>query len=393
MARRYAKKREWRLWISKRVGLEGEAFSIWNYDADIGDVYSMRIAAYADEPGTAPPEEDPCWFWEIYWGTSGGPRNEMLEGKATSRSAAKRDCVNALLLRMLSIFKDTGDLLRGELSDQLKDNEDLGELDWGTSIEPSLNDSAHDSWCYAIRHDEFYLSLDLPLEMPIDKVTQPIALELGAWRWWIIDEVDTICEGTAPSRTLARERCVGALLDHLTEICLIAEELRDLNFPSNECTDRERPSRYKHEPERLDPNWTPEKPDHPVAVEILRAVEAGASADRVLAAMRMRALVNDRPISAYSRPRRMMSASRLLSIACVHKVCAELPTDDMRAAIGVHRAKCPLSNCAVLAALEAFVAARESHSQNKVLAESEAHSEHSREVSELTPEGSKESPP
>jgi hypothetical protein len=312
---------EWRLWIAKRVGDEGEAFDIWNYDAAIGDVYSMRILGYADEAGTAPKEEDPRWFWEVYWGTSGGARNEMLEGQATSRAAAKSACVDALLQRMLSIFKGTGDLLSGELRDDLK-VEDHDDLDWGPAIEPSSVDEG-DSWSYGIKHDEFYLGLELPL---VEKV-RPISLEIGAWHWWILDEDETICDGTAPSRTLARQKCVGALLNHLTIICDIVEELRDLDFPSLECTDEdERPSDYEHDSERLDPNWIPEKPDHPATVEILRAVEAGASADSVLAA--------------------------------VHKFGAELSTDDLREAIEIHRAKCVVPNCAVLAAMEAFVAVR-----------------------------------
>ena len=320
---------EWRLWISKRIGMEGEPFDIWNYDADVGDVYSMRVWGYADEPGTAPNEEDPRWFWEIFWGTSGGARNDMLEGEATSRAAAKRDCVNALLLQMLSIFKDTGDLLQGALSDQLKDDEDLGDFDWGTFIEPLAEDSNRDSWRYSLTHDEFYLTLELPLELPVELGKPPIAPELGAWRWWIIDNVDTICEGTAPSRTLARQLCVGALLDHLTTVCSITEQLRDLDFPSSECAnaDHERPSIYEHEDARLDPNFKPRTPDHPVTKTLMRSVEAGSSVDSVLVKVR--------------------------------ELFAELRVEDLHSAIEVHRANCPTANCPVLAAMEKYAAARE----------------------------------
>ena len=327
---------EWRLWITKRDDA-GEPFDMWNYDANAGDLYSLRISGYADEPGAAPSEEDARWRWEIYWGNSGGARNEMLEGHASSRDAAKQACIDALLQQTLSIFKGTGDLLQGALPDQLVDDADLDDFDWKPSVEISTidDDEEHDSWCYGITHSWSYRGAErgahgdfyLALERRVGKGTRPISLEQGEWRWWIIDETDTLVEGTAPSRTLARQMCVGALLDHLSAICEVAEHLRALALPSQECGDGERPFHYKHDAERLDPNYAPLKPDHPVTTEILRAVEVGASADSVLAA--------------------------------AHKFCSELATDDLRLAIEIHRARCVSPNCPVLAAMEAFVAARE----------------------------------
>lgn len=329
---------EWCLWITKRDDA-GEPFDMWNYDANIGDLYSVRLSGYADEPGTAPSENDTRWFWEIYWGASGGARTEMLEGQASSRGAAKQACIDALLQQTLSIFKGTGDLLQGALPDQLVDDDDLGDFDWKLSVEPALDgDEDHDSWCYGITHSwscrsgvdgrgahgEFYLSLELLVE----KGTRPISLEQGEWRWWVIDETDTLVEGTAPSRTRARQMCVAALLDHLAEVCAIAELLCSQALPSHESESLERPFHYEHDEARLDPNYAPLKSEHPATVEILRAVEVGASADSVL--------------------------------LTVHKFCSPLATDDLRAAIEIHQTRCPSSNCPVLAAMRAFVAARES---------------------------------
>jgi hypothetical protein len=313
---------EWRLWVAKRIGMDGEPFDLWSYEADVGEFHSMRIVGYADEPGTAPKEEDPRWHWTIYW--SGGAQNEMLDGDATSRAAAKRDCEDALLQRMRSIFVGTGDLLRGNLPDHL--NDALDELDWKPSVGPSTSgkkeDDDRECWSHGLERDEFFLSL----ELPIDKGTRPIALEVGAWRWWLIDENDTICEGTAPSRTLARQRCVGALLDHLSDICSIVEELRDGDLPSSECTDRERPSLCRHDDERLDPNYVPPKPDHALVVSIMRSVLVGAPTESVLTKVR--------------------------------DLCAETSIEEVRAAIDAHRLNCPLADCRVFSVVEKYVTIR-----------------------------------
>jgi hypothetical protein len=256
----------------------------------------------------------------------GDPLFPMLEGDAPSRGEAKRACMEALLQQMRALFQGTGDLLQGELPDHLN-NDDSDELDWESSVEPSVTEEQEgdkgDSWFYDMRHDAFCLTL----ELPFPKGTRPISLERGEWRWWFNDEVETIREGSAASRSAARQQCVGALLDHLTKICVIAEDLRGLDLPTAEFTDRERPYVYAHDEERLDPNWVPEKPEHPTVVEILRNTEAGASADSVL--------------------------------ATVHKFGAELSTKDLREALEIHRAKCFTVDCPVLAAMEAFLAARE----------------------------------
>jgi hypothetical protein len=324
----------WRLWITKRVGLDGEAFDVWNYAAEIGDFYSARIWGYADDPGTEPNEEDPRWSWEIHQGSAGDDLYPIVEGEAASRTAARSDCERALLQYVLLLFKDTGDLLREELPDPeaeaaVVDADDLDEDDeagWQLSLEASIEGDDSRSWYYGVFHGDFHLTLELAADSSQQKPS-----ELGAWRWWITDEVETLCEGKAPSRASARQQCVGALLDHFTDLASVVEELCEQELPASECTDRERPYVYEHEEERLDPNWVPEPPEHPATTEILRSVEAGASVDTVLASVR--------------------------------EVCAGLSIEDLHNAIEVHRARCHTTKCPVLAALEAFLSASESVAQ------------------------------
>jgi len=229
---------EWRLWIAKRDGDSGEPFDMWFYNADVIDFYSLLVFGFS-KPGEPPSEEDRRWTWEIDY--SAGRGNEMFYGEAASRSEAKRSCVDKILQYVLSIGVD--DLLQGELPAQPDGEND--ELGWDCSIDERDDGEL---WYYGVTREEFYLTLELLIEgRSPDSVP-----ELGAWKWAVLDENDTITRGTAPSRTAARQACAGALRDHLTAIRTTIERLRDLDFPLNECTDRERPRRCSHDSERLD---------------------------------------------------------------------------------------------------------------------------------------------
>lgn len=243
----------WRLWIKQAEAFEGDdPFDVWNYTADVGGLYSMLISGHA-EAGAKPKEECKSWSWEIEWVTRDGRRGEMLGGESTSRRDALLTCIHSMFSYMRCLFCGTGDLLLGDLPVDIDSRVprsssgiDVGvdvfdEFDWTPSIED--HDDTHDLWCHSIGHDEFYLTI----EAPITKGSREPAPELGDWRWGLLDESDLLAEGTAPSRTQARELCVSALLEHLTRICTITEQLYDAGFPTEECTDRERPDRYQQD--------------------------------------------------------------------------------------------------------------------------------------------------
>lgn len=245
----------WRLWITRRIDIDGEPFDVWNYEADVGSVYVMKISGHA-APGAAPNEEGETWSWEIEWVTKDGRSGEMLHGDAKSRSEAKFNCVHAMLGCMRSLFAGTGKLLQGDLPVDVDSRfarsssgidvgvDVFGEFDWTPQIE--YDDENHDLWCHSITHEEFYLTI----EAPIAKGTREPPPELSDWKWHLLDEADQLVQGTAPSRARARELCVAALLDHLTMICTVTEYLYGADLPTSECTNRERPDYYTHEPER-----------------------------------------------------------------------------------------------------------------------------------------------
>lgn len=313
---------EWKLWIAKHDDA-GKPFDIWFYTAAVGDFYSMTVFNYPDELGASPKENDHDWFWEIHYGDNLGD-NPIAEGDADSREVAKNACVDTMLKEMLKFFVGTGDLLSGDLPNR-SNTDDLVNKAWALSLEPATPTAGQDTWCYDIDHgpyNEFVLGLDLSFEEDARLVAPP---EIGAWRWSFHDDIDTICKGTAPTRTLARQLCVAAFLDHLSGICAIAKQLRGLEFPAVECTDPKRPSRFRHDKERLDPDYKPHA-EHPLTTALLRTI-----------------YVDDLPADRQAK---------LLDL------CAEVSVDELRAAINDHRACCQVENCTILAAMERCAASR-----------------------------------